>query len=181
MRISERWMDDAACESMPVSMFYSDRGSRANQRTNDEARAKRLCATCPVRVECLTYALMLESKRLVIGVAQFESCGTCHGEDFACENDKHKPHPLTSECSTCDGTGEIAKQKDMSIKPQSAGIWGGQTAKERTRVNIRHLPGCKRKGHGACRPLVEQVRLLEELFRARIHKDRVLLPGEEVA
>jgi WhiB family redox-sensing transcriptional regulator len=143
VRISERWMAKALCAGMPVSMFYAERGSR-KALANNEKRAKRLCAACPVRLECLSYALQIESKQLIIGGARGSS-------------------------------------KEITIKPQAAGIWGGHTAKERTLVNIRHYPECNRRGHGACRPLDEQVSLLEELFVMRVHKDRILLGNEEVA
>lgn len=127
------WSSRAACSGMPTSMFYSEEGSRRNgQPPPDEKRAKRLCARCPVRLECLAYALTIESKPLVIGT------GTKAGH-----------------------------QADISIKPRAWGIWGGHNARERTVTNIRHLDGCTSREHGACRPISEQVRLLDELFQAR--------------
>jgi WhiB family transcriptional regulator, redox-sensing transcriptional regulator len=49
---SEPWMADAACHGMTAIMF-SERGQ------NDVVlRAKAICATCPVKDDCLRYALV---------------------------------------------------------------------------------------------------------------------------
>lgn len=47
-----RWQTMAACRGEPVEMFIPDRGGPT-------LRAKQLCATCPVRAECLRYALAI--------------------------------------------------------------------------------------------------------------------------
>ena len=50
--IREPWMRDALCAEpgYGLELFYSDRGA-----SNDDA--KRVCARCLVRRECLAYAL----------------------------------------------------------------------------------------------------------------------------
>lgn len=48
-----RWQLQAACRGMPTDLFVPDgHGNRATT-----ARAKAVCASCPVRAECLAYAL----------------------------------------------------------------------------------------------------------------------------
>lgn len=44
------WMDDAACASKPTRWWYSN-------DLGDEARAKMVCATCPVIQDCEAYAM----------------------------------------------------------------------------------------------------------------------------
>ncbi len=47
------WVADAACRGADNDIWYPDHGSGAwGQRT-----AKRICFTCPVRLECLKHAL----------------------------------------------------------------------------------------------------------------------------
>lgn len=45
------WRVDAACADLPVEMFYPSRGE-------DHRPAKAVCARCPVRAECLRFALV---------------------------------------------------------------------------------------------------------------------------
>lgn len=46
------WMKKGACHQQPhlASMFFLD-------EIKKQIEAKKICATCPVRVECLDYAL----------------------------------------------------------------------------------------------------------------------------
>jgi WhiB family redox-sensing transcriptional regulator len=45
-----RWQDQASCLGMDPDLFFPERGAS----TRD---AKAICAACPVRVECLEFAL----------------------------------------------------------------------------------------------------------------------------
>jgi WhiB family redox-sensing transcriptional regulator len=47
-----RWQTLAECRGERVEMFIPDRGGPT-------ARAKQLCSRCPVRAECLRYALAI--------------------------------------------------------------------------------------------------------------------------
>ncbi len=51
-RVTERppWMARAACRGVDRSLFFPERGG-------DGVKAKAICAGCPVRAECLDYAL----------------------------------------------------------------------------------------------------------------------------
>ena len=44
------WVDQAACAGVDPDLFFPDRGASL-------ADARRVCAGCPVRAECLEYAL----------------------------------------------------------------------------------------------------------------------------
>ena len=45
-----KWMDDAACAEVGDDFWFPEKGTSATI-------AKRICAGCPVRSECLEYAL----------------------------------------------------------------------------------------------------------------------------
>lgn len=44
------WQDQALCDGMDPAIFFPERGE-------SNARAKRICARCPVRGECLVTAI----------------------------------------------------------------------------------------------------------------------------
>lgn len=48
------WRDRAACLDMDTNLFFPEAGRNAYRQVE---RAKRICSTCPVRQECLDYAL----------------------------------------------------------------------------------------------------------------------------
>lgn len=52
------WQRQAACRWLPTELFFPT-GNSDIART-DEARAKEVCVTCPVRAECLDLALTNE-------------------------------------------------------------------------------------------------------------------------
>ncbi len=54
------WMNDAACKGMPTAMFFPRRGA-------DVRAAKLVCRGCPVRFECLEYAMDLKIKQGIFG------------------------------------------------------------------------------------------------------------------
>lgn len=51
----EPWMVDALCAVVDPELFYPEKGESA-------AAAKMLCRRCPVRAECLAYALASHEK-----------------------------------------------------------------------------------------------------------------------
>ncbi|KAA0923960.1 WhiB family transcriptional regulator [Rhodococcus sp. IEGM 1374] len=51
------WQIDAACRSMPISMFFPRRGLRGSALTEVVRNAKLICAQCPVIERCLQHAL----------------------------------------------------------------------------------------------------------------------------
>jgi len=52
---AESWREDAACTDVPTDLFFpiGQTGDAAAQI----ARAKAVCASCPVRAECLEFAV----------------------------------------------------------------------------------------------------------------------------
>ena len=52
------WRPLAACKGIDPELFFSsDELPNKNERIEREAAAKAVCARCPVRAECLTYAI----------------------------------------------------------------------------------------------------------------------------
>jgi len=51
------WEDRAACMGMNAQLFFGPDGERKEEREIREAKAKVICALCPVRAQCLDYAL----------------------------------------------------------------------------------------------------------------------------
>jgi WhiB family transcriptional regulator, redox-sensing transcriptional regulator len=51
------WQDRAACRGMDVLLFFGPGNEPRPEREIREAKAKAVCQLCPVRVQCLDYAL----------------------------------------------------------------------------------------------------------------------------
>ena len=52
------WRPDAACRGLDPELFFSsDEIANRQERQDREAEAKAVCARCPVRTECLAYAI----------------------------------------------------------------------------------------------------------------------------
>ena len=49
------WMDEANCKGH-TSLFFPPKAERPQARARREARARRLCSSCPVLDECRTFA-----------------------------------------------------------------------------------------------------------------------------
>lgn len=55
MFVDEPWRDEAACKGKPTGWFFPSPGKGGMA---DLWKAKAVCSTCPVRAECLEYALV---------------------------------------------------------------------------------------------------------------------------
>jgi len=53
------WRHQAACLGQPVDLFFQDRG-----RAQKANKAKAICRLCPVRIDCLDFALSFPDKEL---------------------------------------------------------------------------------------------------------------------
>lgn len=51
------WRDAAACDGMDLELFFGPDGERQPERDVREYKAKGVCTACPVRGECLSFAL----------------------------------------------------------------------------------------------------------------------------
>ncbi len=71
------WTDAAACRDSEGALFYpSDSSERKEDRLERELIAKRICASCGVREECLEAALARhESYGIWGGLNEFERRG----------------------------------------------------------------------------------------------------------
>lgn len=61
------WQDAAACREEDLILFFGPDGERQPEREIRERKAKAVCADCPVRVECLNYAISRPEKYGVWG------------------------------------------------------------------------------------------------------------------
>jgi WhiB family transcriptional regulator, redox-sensing transcriptional regulator len=52
-----RWQDRAACRGMDGLLFFGPANEPRPDREIREAKAKAVCQLCPVRTQCLDYAL----------------------------------------------------------------------------------------------------------------------------
>lgn len=66
-RPSWGWQDAAECRGEDLILFYGVDGERGPEREIREQRAKKICAKCPVRAECLDYATSRPEKAGVWG------------------------------------------------------------------------------------------------------------------
>jgi WhiB family transcriptional regulator, redox-sensing transcriptional regulator len=51
------WQLSAACRGQDTAIFYLHERERGPSARRHEAQAKQICATCPVRAQCLAWAL----------------------------------------------------------------------------------------------------------------------------
>jgi WhiB family redox-sensing transcriptional regulator len=51
------WQDRAACRGMDALLFFGPDAEPRPEREIREAKAKAVCALCPVQAQCLDYAL----------------------------------------------------------------------------------------------------------------------------
>ncbi len=51
------WQLQGSCRGVDPSLFFHPEGERGPRRSNREAAAKAICATCPVLVQCRAAAL----------------------------------------------------------------------------------------------------------------------------
>jgi WhiB family transcriptional regulator, redox-sensing transcriptional regulator len=51
------WQDGAVCGGARARLFFGPDGETEPERRIREAKAKAICASCPVQVQCLDYAL----------------------------------------------------------------------------------------------------------------------------
>jgi len=56
------WMRSAACRDEDPDLFFGPDTERAGDRLRRERQASAVCSRCPVRAECLRYALARPEK-----------------------------------------------------------------------------------------------------------------------
>ena len=55
-----KWQEEAACRGMDTELFYLPENSRGTNKQTIVTAAKKICATCTVKSECLEYALAID-------------------------------------------------------------------------------------------------------------------------
>ncbi|HZQ28020.1 MAG TPA: WhiB family transcriptional regulator [Acidimicrobiales bacterium] len=67
-RVDDLWQLKAACRGPQASVFFPPTHfERKDEKEEREARAKSICATCPVRKPCLDYALAIREPHGIWG------------------------------------------------------------------------------------------------------------------
>ena len=61
------WQDRAACVGNDAELFFGLDGERPQDREMREAKAAAVCTRCPVRAQCLEYALANSIKHGIWG------------------------------------------------------------------------------------------------------------------
>ena len=56
------WQDAAGCRGEDLLLFFGPDRERQPEREIRERKAKEVCAACPVRLECLNYAVSRPEK-----------------------------------------------------------------------------------------------------------------------
>jgi len=65
--VHEPWMRDRACGSGDTALFFPPRYEQAPERAVREAKAKAICAGCPVRLDCLEFARRTADDHAIMG------------------------------------------------------------------------------------------------------------------
>lgn len=64
----ESWQIKAACRGPHSEVFFPPSGSeRKEERLDRERAAKSICSTCPVRTDCLNYAMRIHEPHGIWG------------------------------------------------------------------------------------------------------------------
>lgn len=67
-RAEDLWQDRAACKGPQAAVFFPPpHFERKDEKEAREQRAKGICATCPVRVPCLDYAISIREPHGIWG------------------------------------------------------------------------------------------------------------------
>lgn len=51
------WQENAACHDSDTATFFHPQNERGMSRVKRDREAKRICASCPVRIDCADYAI----------------------------------------------------------------------------------------------------------------------------
>lgn len=159
MKYDAAWMAGAECAKWSEAQFFPEEGSREEPWRWKRAIAK--CDRCPVKRECLTYALEMElADAIPLGDATvLESDWERACKPSCPTNCKDQQHWRKASDKVTFATRKFS----ASFTPP-VGVWGGTTPGQRHALRMKHLivvdgqcvlPHCK-----GCRPLDEWVNLL---------------------
>jgi WhiB family redox-sensing transcriptional regulator len=77
IKVEESWLDQAACAKTNPDLFFPPRG--VGRRSKHAQAAKEICAGCPVRRDCLQWALDNDEVGIWGGLTQRERVVFRHG------------------------------------------------------------------------------------------------------
>ncbi len=168
----DRWDKRAACAGQPVELFFRERGSGHTgvELTIQDMRAKRICARCPVRRQCLTETIKAEGPQ----------------------------HQVARNAARGGGSWAATPETMATERHLPAGIFAGTTPAERWSPDVIHADGCGGKckcspvrGHATvhenwcrgtcrgCRPIADRIAILER--RLESQSSQFLLKSETIA
>lgn len=108
MTETPHWMDQAACRGLDSSIFYPD-----PPRRGIGMEAARVCFPCPVRDECLTYALDRERFGTWGGTSEVDRLAMLKGVYRArcpvCGSSRRHDTPTGQACMSC-GVSWVTRQ-----------------------------------------------------------------------
>lgn len=117
------WRLRAACRGMPTALFFSEQGRRA-------AKARAVCAACPVKTECLKEGLECE-----YGI---------FGGLLARERRRlFEPEPFALTCALC---GRLFKSRRRHTQGCSRSCRGKLYKRKQARRRLRVVPHEERLG-----------------------------------
>ncbi|AHK35731.1 WhiB family transcriptional regulator [Rhodococcus opacus PD630] len=87
------WRRQAGCRTADLTLFFHPVNERGPQRQRRIARAKRVCAHCPVLVQCRTHALTAREPFGIWGGTSEEERNTILGRG------RSRPQAAASHCS----------------------------------------------------------------------------------
>lgn len=88
------WFDDAACRDVPTSVFFPPEDAPGDPRSelHDSHIARLICAVCPVREQCLDYALENKERYgLFGGASETQRRKVAHARGRAARRARKRP------------------------------------------------------------------------------------------
>ena len=116
------WRLRAACREIDSAVFFSPDGERGPAREVREARAKAICARCPVIGECATYALVAGERHGVWAACPSRTGRRCGWEPSRTGQPAGGGGVRREEGSASEGSiqGSTTPCRDLQLVPPTA-------------------------------------------------------------
>lgn len=106
------WQDHGACRTADPLLFFHPQNERGSSRIKRDRAAKRICATCTVRMECADYAVRAHEPFGVWGGLSEED----RERIYARLDSRHYPR------AKGDGLRVASREIDEAVSPRALGI-----------------------------------------------------------